>query len=584
MTTTAGPSGLDRPSRHHPTPLAPLLAFLAAVAAAAALRLVGLTAEPLHHDEGVNGWFIHNILFRGDFRYDPENYHGPHLFYMHAVLSSLFGESVLIMRLPVALAGLGCVALVWGLREAIGRWSAAAAAWLLATSPALVYYNRLFIHESYLAVAFLGVVVLWVRYQRAPSLPMWLALMALVGWSLTIKETDIVTYGVLAIAAALAWLFAFGYGPRSAGWMERVPGMARGDRLQRLQAQLGVPAQQARWLLLPRPGERGQGMVVGLLLMVVIFLVSYVRLIPTEAGGIGLDLGGALDKFRALVIWGKTGFSSFHGKPWTYFPAFLLSHEFILAGAALIGAVAALWARNVVALLMAGWGIGLVMAYSIPSYKTPWLIMTQLVPLAVAGGFGLSAVAKALARLAPRGRRPAVTTVVSLAVLAPAGVSAWVAVQIAHRPFLDQDGERPYARSGYIYAHSYTGARPVLEALDSLARTPAPPEVAVIDPSMWPLPWYARHYPVRYYSLERDPQTGGIAEDQPWPATFEVPIILADHAQRNRVFERLPGDRRYLQQVFAIRPGFSLLAVFRPEYAPLFRQDPVVLEAEAGSP
>src|SRR5215203_6011454 len=51
-------------------------------ATAVFLRFVSLTLKPLHHDEGVNGWFLTNLFRDGRYAYDPANYHGPTLFYI----------------------------------------------------------------------------------------------------------------------------------------------------------------------------------------------------------------------------------------------------------------------------------------------------------------------------------------------------------------------------------------------------------------------------------------------------------------------------------------------------------------------
>ncbi|HEV7891884.1 MAG TPA: hypothetical protein VGP08_14670, partial [Pyrinomonadaceae bacterium] len=48
--------------------------------AAAALRLFALGLKPMHHDEGVNGFFLMSLMRQGVFHYNPENYHGPTLY------------------------------------------------------------------------------------------------------------------------------------------------------------------------------------------------------------------------------------------------------------------------------------------------------------------------------------------------------------------------------------------------------------------------------------------------------------------------------------------------------------------------
>jgi len=62
---------------------------------AAILRIYYLNLVPLHHDEGVNGNFLVRLVRDGYYHYDPENYHGPSLYYLAALfpwlLRLLFG-------------------------------------------------------------------------------------------------------------------------------------------------------------------------------------------------------------------------------------------------------------------------------------------------------------------------------------------------------------------------------------------------------------------------------------------------------------------------------------------------------------
>ncbi len=44
---------------------------------AAFLRFWQLELKPLHHDEGVNRYFLKTLFSEGVYKYDPSNYHGP---------------------------------------------------------------------------------------------------------------------------------------------------------------------------------------------------------------------------------------------------------------------------------------------------------------------------------------------------------------------------------------------------------------------------------------------------------------------------------------------------------------------------
>src|SRR5690242_6552551 len=50
--------------------------------AALALRLPDLAARPLHNDEGVNTVKFNDLWHTAKFDYDPNEYHGPTLYYL----------------------------------------------------------------------------------------------------------------------------------------------------------------------------------------------------------------------------------------------------------------------------------------------------------------------------------------------------------------------------------------------------------------------------------------------------------------------------------------------------------------------
>ena len=60
------------------------------LALAAFLRFFLLGIKPPHFDEGINGWFVDQVMKNGFYRYDPTNYHGP----LHFYVLVLFAEFV----------------------------------------------------------------------------------------------------------------------------------------------------------------------------------------------------------------------------------------------------------------------------------------------------------------------------------------------------------------------------------------------------------------------------------------------------------------------------------------------------------
>ena len=168
---------------------------------ALALRVAWLGVKPAHFDEGVNGWFADAMTRDGFFHYDPTNFHGPLHFYVLFVSQTLFGRDILALRLPLALVSTGCVALVLAYRCYLGERVCQIAALAMAISPAMVFYGRYAIHESWLLFFLLltawGAAGLW-RFGHRRHL--WAASLGLTGMILT-KETYLihVTAFILAV-------------------------------------------------------------------------------------------------------------------------------------------------------------------------------------------------------------------------------------------------------------------------------------------------------------------------------------------------------------------------------------------------
>src|SRR5436309_8854944 len=83
--------------------------FWAILGLAAVLRLFFLGIKPPHFDEGINGWFVDQLIKNGYYRYDPTNYHGPLHFYILFLFESLFGRNLWALRLPVVIASIASV-------------------------------------------------------------------------------------------------------------------------------------------------------------------------------------------------------------------------------------------------------------------------------------------------------------------------------------------------------------------------------------------------------------------------------------------------------------------------------------------
>src|SRR5215472_16529914 len=188
------------------------------LAATISLRVYDLNLVPLHHDEGVNGNFLVRLVREGFYRYDPDNYHGPTLYYFAAVIPRIvgllfgteaqnhYGLTTFTIRLIPVLFGIATVWLILTLRPQLGNIGSLAAAAMVAISPGAVYLSRYFIHESMFVFFTLGIVVALVNYYRDGH-PLYLMLAAVAAALLfATKETWIISMAVLILALLAAHL------------------------------------------------------------------------------------------------------------------------------------------------------------------------------------------------------------------------------------------------------------------------------------------------------------------------------------------------------------------------------------------
>ena len=496
---------------------------------AAVLRLYDLNLVPLHHDEGVNGNFLVRLVREGAYRYDPANYHGPTLYYFSAIIPWVFrflfgpsaqntyGLTTFTIRLIPALFGLGTIWLVFVLRRRLGDLATLAAAGLLAISPGAVYLSRYFIHETLFVFFTLGIVVALLRFYDDGS-PVYLILASISAALLfATKETAIISVGVLIIAFASTQIYL---------WLRR--GQHRASDYRSL-------SQLFRTLM--DRGGGGRALVAWSLIAVALFvavnIVFYSSFFTNYPKGVS-------DSLATFQFWMKTG-SQAHVHPWSKYLKWLSDQELSLIILGTVGATLVVWKpKNALALFSALWAFGLIAAYSLIAYKTPWLILNFLVPLALIGGY-LFQFLGGLAWIQLR-------ELIVVAVLSTA-ISGYHCIDLNFRNY-DNDAE------SYVYVYAHT-RREMLKLVDEINRIAklsghsGQTGITIVSRDYWPLPWYLRDYSrVGYY--------GRITET-------DESIIIASEDQRAEVLERF--GFRY-QQVssglnaagsYPLRPGVNLL-------------------------
>jgi uncharacterized protein (TIGR03663 family) len=519
------------------------MAMLTALAVALLLRLPDLGVRPMHGDEVVHAFKFAELWEKGVYRYDPNEYHGPTLYYAALPVVWLSGHHRFAdmqeadLRRAVALLGAAMVLLLLLLADGLGRRAAAAAALLLAVSPAFVFYSRYFIQEVPLAFFTLAALACAWRYRQSGRLA-WLAGAAVsAGLMIATKET-----AVLAFAAA------------GAAWLAVGRRQKAGGRRQ------GVSSLFAASCLLPSA------------FCLLTLGVAYLFL-----SGFLSNPAGPLGYLRTYALWGRRGAGeTLHAHPWYYYLSILLwnhrAHEPVWSEALIVvlavaGGAAALarraaegqsgrvgeWANESAdpqlpfshsptlplrpdpgfLRFLAVYTLALGALYCGIPYKTPWLVLSFLSGLILLAGAGAAAILDALRS------RPAqvLASCLLLGAGAQLGWQAWAASFV-----FPTSAGNPYA-----YAQPSPDVVELGKQVEKLARA-APEQDALVvkviaaDPYYWPLPWYLRRMRNVGYWTEMPPDP-----DAP------VAIIASTYDPDETLNPRLPHS--LMTGYYGLRPG-----------------------------
>ncbi|MEM1159122.1 MAG: glycosyltransferase family 39 protein [Verrucomicrobiota bacterium] len=435
---------------------------------AAFLRFNDLEDRPLHFDEATGARIVGYHLDDEQRPFDPKHFHGPLLSTVTTPLAryqkqnSWLELSIAPLRSVTAIAGLLTVAACLFFPA---RWSLTlAAAAFVATSPLLVYYSRMYIHET--LFVFTGILTLLAiaKYIETRRLPWALCFGIAVGLMAATRETVVIALFSWTLAGLAVWL----------------PGRASHN-----------PTEPIRKLL----QHQRAFAVAGIACLLTIF-AFYSQL--------GRHPAGFIDFFRTFLVYETT---PGHDKAWDYYLKLLIVPQRSMGvlwteAAVLILAVCGYLltprglARVACRFLLVS-GLVMFLVFSLISYKTPWLICLAWLHVCLAAAFGIPGI---IHFIPDRSRLLAGILVI--------GIFGWQSVQ-AYRAALrwPNDNRNPYA---------YVPTSPDLVRMtewvknDISAHIPRAdiknPDInhtsAVIGSSYWPLPWYLRSLDVGYYHSE----------------------------------------------------------------------------------
>jgi uncharacterized protein (TIGR03663 family) len=497
---------------------------VAGVLAGLALRGARLGTRPMHHDEANQAVKFGDLLERGEYRYDYRDHHGPTLYYLTLPSAWLAGRHTLVSldettlrRVPVFF-GAATILLLPLLSAGIGRTATAVAALLMAISPAMVFYSRMFIQEALFTCFTFGFVIAVGRIATGGGRAWWMLAGAAAGLAIATKETFVIVLPAAVLAGAIAWWSLGPGGPRNV-----------------------------------LTGGRWRAHALAAVALAAAIAAAFYTSFLTAPLAI-------LEPFRGASTYLTRGIQpASHAHPWHYYVGLLAYSrsgglwwsEGLVLLLALVGAVAGwlphaeperpglrlperpgklvgmFWPRYLAFYV----GVTALIFSAIP-YKTPWNLLPFYVVAPALAGCGFEALL-GLART--RAARGALTAILAIA-SAQLGWQAWRASVIyAADP-----------RNPYVYAQTVPDAVRMadrIRALSALHPDGARMLVMVIAApyEQWPLPWYLRSMPNVGYWTAPD-----AAE------TLRAPVIVSS-LEFTPTLDRTLGDS-YVSEFYGLRP------------------------------
>ncbi|MEI6604972.1 MAG: flippase activity-associated protein Agl23 [Verrucomicrobiota bacterium] len=446
------------------------LCWVSIFAIGALLRFDGLASRPFHCDEATGARITARRMESGNSQFDPQHFHGPLLSSLAMPLCRARGETCWqdltkgSLRLVPAIAGCLLVLLPLAWRRRWGDAPMLLAAALLATSPLLVYYSRMFIHESLFGL--LGMLTLMVALTK----PKWGLPGVCLGLMFATRETFVIS--------TLAWLGAAGL-------------VALGRREWWTHASLS-----GAWRMWRGP---------------LLFSLASAVLTAGYFYSDGLHHpAGILDAVRTFFVY-KTGAG--HDKPFFYYLNFLtVPHKSggvwwygtpvavlaLLAFAASFRRGAMDEKLRLTSRFLGYAALGHFIIYGLIAYKTPWLMVLPWAHVCVLAGLNLAGLA-GMRRL----WQVALLVLVCLALASQYRQTRYAIGRLA------SDARNPFA---------YVPTRRDLESVESwlpqlAAKAPqhTVEPLAVIGSGYWPLPWYLRSFKAIGYWQEPPPNIADFA-------------------------------------------------------------------------
>jgi uncharacterized protein (TIGR03663 family) len=477
-----------------------IVCWICVIVTGAFLRFDDLGKRPFHADEATGARITAKRMESGGGGFDPKHYHGPTLHMLAGVLCKTNGETnwremtKSTLRTLPAIAGtlLLFVPLMW--RRRFGDVPMLLAAAFMATSPLLVYYSRMFIHEMLLALfGLLALVALTCK-------PRWGIAGVLIGLMFATKESFAISI--------IAWT--------GAGILVAVENRKSLDREKLLDA----------WRDYRIP------VVVSLAVAALVSFAFYTDGFRHPKG--------AIDAIRTFFVYETV---AGHDKSFGYYFSLLALPQKSgglwwlgtpLAVLALMGYAFTFrsGAKNKSTIRFIAYAAaGHFAIYSLIAYKTPWLACLPWAHICLLAGFAVAGF--------PTQRLP-----LKIALVLLTGICLATQFQQSRRATgrFASDERNPFA---YVPTRGDVETlEPWLQELRKVAPNGSLEPVAVVGVDYWPLPWYLRSFEqIGYWKT-------------PAPEIADLPIVFSLPETTDAVAQAL--EKSHMPLPRGLRAGVPL--------------------------
>ncbi len=246
--------------------------------------------------------------------------------------------------------------------------------------------------------------------------------------------------------------------------------------------------------------------------------------------------------FEAYNIWTKTG-STDHASngTWAYLK-WLAGAEGPILILGFLGTVIAFWKATHRFAMFAGlWGFGLFAAYTIIPYKTPWIAINFVLPMALVAGYAINE----LAGERDRWLRMAAKIFAGTALV----ICLFQCIELNF--FRYDDDRRPY-----VYVHSMRGMNEMIGKIEHIAKVSRKGEqtkIIITSPENWPLPWSLNQYKGAAFF-------GSVVK------TPDAEAVIGQTTQRETLDKEYSATH-VVTGTYALRPGVDLLLYIRKDLA-----------------